>query len=49
MVEIFDSIKKYNFWGGNVVETGFERTAYTNKIIQYIARTAQFAECRDAT
>jgi len=38
MVEIFDSIRKYNFWGGNIVETGFERTAYTNKIIQYTER-----------
>ena len=36
MVELFDSIRKYNFWGGNVVEAGFERTAYTDKIIQYI-------------
>ncbi|MEN6619395.1 MAG: ATP-binding protein [Rikenellaceae bacterium] len=35
MIETFDSIRKYNFWSGNVVETGFERTAYTNKIIQY--------------
>ena len=35
MIEIFNSVRKYNFWGGNVVETGFERTAYTDKIIQY--------------
>lgn len=35
MVEIFDSIRKYNFWNNNVVETGHIRTDYTDKIIEY--------------
>lgn len=35
MIEIIDSIRKYNFWDGNVVETGYIRTDYTNKIFQY--------------
>lgn len=35
MVEIFDSIRKYNYWNSNVVETGHIRTAYTDKIIEY--------------
>lgn len=36
MIEIFDSIKKYNFWDGNEVETGYERTSYLDKIFQYV-------------
>ena len=36
MIEIFDSIKKYNYWNGNVVETGYERTSHINKIFQYV-------------
>lgn len=36
MIEIINSIRKYNFWGGNAVDCGFERTVYTNNIGQYI-------------
>ncbi len=36
MIETFNSIRKYNFWNNNSVESGFERTAYTDKIGEYI-------------
>jgi len=36
MIEIIDSIKKYNYWNGNVVDSGYARTLYTDKIRQYI-------------
>lgn len=36
MIEIIDSIRKYNFWNGNLIQTGFERLSYTSKIKQYI-------------
>ena len=35
MVEIFNSIKKYNYWSDNSVDTGYKRTLYTDKIGQY--------------
>ena len=36
MVEIIDSIRKYNFWDNNPVDLGYTRTFYTNKIGQYL-------------
>lgn len=36
MVEIIDSIRKYNFWDNNPVDSGYTRTFYTNKIGQYL-------------
>ncbi len=36
MIEIFNSIRKYNFWDNNSVELGYERAMYTNKIAEYI-------------
>ena len=36
MIEIVNSIRKYNYWGGNVVGSGYERQLYTHKIGQYI-------------
>ena len=35
MTEIINSIRKYNYWNGNSVDTGYARTLYTNKIAQY--------------
>jgi predicted AAA+ superfamily ATPase len=35
MEDNFISIKKYNFWDGNVPELGFLRTDYTDKIVDY--------------
>ena len=36
MIEVLDSIRKYNYWDDNSVESGYERTAYTEKICQYV-------------
>ena len=36
MIEIINSIRKYNYWNGNPVDSGYERTSYTDKIDQYI-------------
>jgi len=36
MIELLESIKKYNFWNSNTVELGYERINYTDKIAQYI-------------
>lgn len=36
MVEIINSIRKYNNWDGNAVDIGYERLLYTDKIVQYI-------------
>ncbi len=36
MIEILNSIRKYNFWNNNSIDSGYERTLYTEKIGQYI-------------
>ena len=36
MIEIINSIRKYNYWDGKSVESGYPRTLYTDKIGQYI-------------
>lgn len=36
MIEIIDSIRKYNFWDANPIGLGYHRTFYTEKIGQYI-------------
>lgn len=36
MIEILNSIRKYNYWDNNIVDSGYERVAYTEKIGQYI-------------
>ncbi len=36
MIEIIDSIRKYNFWDSNLIDLGFPRTSYTDKIGQYV-------------
>src|SRR5690554_7581405 len=36
MIEIINSIRKYNFWDINPIDLGYSRTSYTNKIGQYI-------------
>lgn len=36
MVEIINSIRKYNFWDGNPIDLGYPRTFYTDKISQYV-------------
>lgn len=36
MIEILNSIRKYNHWNGNGVDLGYERLLYTDKIGQYI-------------
>lgn len=36
MIEIINSIKKYNFWNSNQIDLGYPRTFYTDKIGQYI-------------
>lgn len=36
MIEILNSIRKYNYWNNNSVDSGYERIAYTAKIGQYI-------------
>lgn len=35
MDEYFESLKKYNLWGGNTPQNGFIREEYTNKIYSY--------------
>jgi predicted AAA+ superfamily ATPase len=35
MKECFEALRKYNFWNGNVPETGFIRENYTNKIANF--------------
>lgn len=36
MIEIINSIRKYNYWDGNSADLGYPRTSYTDKIGQYI-------------
>lgn len=36
MDENFQALKKYNFWDGNVPQTGFLRKHYTDKIFNYV-------------
>ncbi len=36
MIEIIDSIRKYNYWDGNPLDLGYIRTFYTHKVGQYI-------------
>lgn len=36
MIEIINSIRKYNYWNGNSFDCGFQRTYYTDKIGQYV-------------
>lgn len=36
MIEIINSIKKYNFWNNHSIDLGYSRTFYTNKIGQYV-------------
>ena len=36
MIEIINSIRKYNYWNGNSVDSGYERLSYTDKIGQYV-------------
>lgn len=36
MIEIINSIRKYNYWNGNSVDSGYTRLFYTDKIGQYI-------------
>jgi len=36
MIEIINSIRKYNFWDTNPIDLGYSRTFYTDKIGQYI-------------
>lgn len=36
MIEIINSIRKYNFWDNNPINLGYARTFYTNKIGQYL-------------
>jgi hypothetical protein len=31
MKEYFDALRKYNFWNGNIPESGFIRENYTDK------------------
>ena len=35
MDDRFETLKKYNPWGGNTLQTGYIRTEYTNKIYTY--------------
>lgn len=36
MIEIINSIRKYNFWDGNPIDLGYARIIYTDKIARYI-------------
>lgn len=36
MIEIVNSIRKYNYWDGNFIDSGYKRKLYTDKIGQYI-------------
>lgn len=36
MIEIINSIRKYNYWNNNSIDSGFERTGYTGKVGNYI-------------
>ena len=36
MIEIINSIRKYNFWDNNPIDLGYPRTSYTDKIGQYV-------------
>ena len=36
MIEIINSIRKYNFWDNNLIDLGYVRTFYTDKIGQYL-------------
>ena len=42
MEEYFQSLRKYNFWEGNVPEVGFLRKDYTEKIIDYTKKSLQY-------
>lgn len=36
MIEIINSIRKYNYWNGNSFDSGYGRVFYTDKIGQYV-------------
>ncbi len=36
MIEILNSIRKYNYWNNNNVDSGYKRLQYTEKIGQYL-------------
>ncbi|MFA7583952.1 MAG: ATP-binding protein [Proteiniphilum sp.] len=36
MIEIINSIRKYNFWDNNPIDLGYARTFYTDRIGQYL-------------
>ncbi|HQN98069.1 MAG TPA: hypothetical protein PKU86_01325 [Bacteroidales bacterium] len=36
MDEKIAALANYNFWKGNVIETGFPRHDYTDKIMNYL-------------
>ncbi len=36
VIEIINSIRKYNFWDNNPMDLGYARTFYTDKVEQYI-------------
>lgn len=36
MIKIINSIRKYNYWDGNFVDSGYRRMLYTDQIGQYI-------------
>lgn len=36
MIELINSIRKYNFWDANPIDSGYPRIFYTDKIGQYI-------------
>lgn len=33
---MIENIKKYNFWNGNNIETGFPRKAYIENLNRYV-------------
>ena len=36
MQQIFENIRKYNIWDGQLLEIGYERSEYLEKISEYI-------------
>lgn len=36
MIEVINSIRKYNYWDNKSIDSGFERTGYTEKVGSYI-------------
>lgn len=35
MFEIFERLRKYNYWNGNLPKSGYERTQYVDHLMQY--------------